>query len=78
MTPDQRLQTELTHLLNLCAPPFTRGWWPYCKAKAAALAAQEPRVFAELPRLLEEGVRSLSKSTQTAPSIGAQEKSDAR
>lgn len=61
MTPDQRLQDALQWLLHLMSD-HPRGWWHHCKHRAQELADQEPRVFAELPRLLEEGVRSLSKS----------------
>lgn len=76
MTDGQRLQCELTHLLNLCAPPFTAGWRPYCRAKAGALAAQEPAVFADLPRLLEEGLSSSKPSTPVQPSTNEPEKSE--
>ena len=68
MTDPERLQTELRHLLNLCAPPLTLNWRPYCRAKASALAAAEPGVFADLPRLLEAGLRDLKPCIPSQPS----------
>lgn len=68
MTDPERLQCELTHLLNLCAPPLTVNWRPYCRAKAEALAARDP-VFADLPRLLEAGLRDLKPTGPDRPSI---------
>lgn len=75
MTNEQRLQCELTHLLGLCRPPTTLNWRPYCRAKADALAAREPAVFADLPRLLEAGLRDLSARIQQARSTNEPEKS---
>lgn len=73
MTNDQRLQTELTHMIGLCEPPYTLNWRPYCRAKASALAKTEPDVFASLPRMLDQRLSDLSRNSLTAESTAEQE-----
>lgn len=73
MTDPERLQCELKHLLNLCAPPLTAYWEPVAKRKAVILAEWD-KAYADLPRLLEVGLRGLSKSTPQARSTNEPEK----
>lgn len=69
MTDEQRLQTELRHLLNLCAPPLTAYWEPVATRKAVILAEWD-KAYAELPALLAKGLRDLKQSTTTPGSTG--------
>lgn len=72
MTDPERLQCELTHPLGLCRPPTTLNWRPYCRAKAEALAAKEPAVFADLPRLLEAGLAGMKGQSPPPTACSAQ------
>lgn len=58
MTTDlERLETELSHLLNLCAPPWTTYWVPYAERKAQILADWD-KAYADLPALLAEKLKA--------------------
>lgn len=60
-----RLQTELAHLLALAAPPYRKAWSDYVKNKAQVMANWQPDLYADLPRLLEEAMRSPSSTAST-------------
>ena len=51
MTP---CETELEHLMNLCAPPYRDNWIEYVTWKARGLAKHYPEDYQDLPRLLQE------------------------
>ena len=56
---NESLQYELTHLVNLCAPPYRESWRNYVWAKAQILARSNPETYSELPALL---TKALSQS----------------
>lgn len=76
MTPEQRLSRALAHFLWMLEPPYTKACWHHCKHRADAMAAKEPSVYADLPRMLEEGLKGLRQSTSTAASTAASARSD--
>ncbi len=74
MTDPERLQWHLGFYLSILRSPFRAGWRDEIWRRAKELA-KEP-ALADLPRLLEAGLRELRQSTSTAGSTGAQEPSE--
>jgi hypothetical protein len=61
------LETELMHLVNLMAPPYTEQWKAYSWAKAKALARSNPEDYAELPQMLAAAMKSSSSAESGTP-----------
>jgi hypothetical protein len=61
------METELSHLVSLMAPPFRENWKAYAWAKALELSA-DPE-FAGLPAALKKAMQSdLNASGRNQPS----------
>lgn len=71
MTDPERLQCELTHLLNLCRPPLTAYWEPVATRKAVILANWD-KAYAELPALLAKGLTGMKEQSQPPTACSAQ------
>lgn len=70
-----RLETETMGLKGLLRPPFSWHWWPYVKARAAEIAAEDPTclelptiVAAEYQRLKESSLQARSTALNSTPS----------
>lgn len=70
MTNEMRLQTELSHLLDLLDPPLP-AWSEFVERKANALAAMNPDVYQALPEMLRAAMQTISK-----PSIPTHDSTD--
>lgn len=75
MTDAEELASVLAWLMSLATSNPT-AWAPHCRRRAKDLASKEPRVYEQLPRMLEEGLKGLRQSTSTAACTAEPEKSE--
>lgn len=63
MTP---LETELEHLLNMLAPPWTAYWREFCWCKATYLARERAEDYAGLPEMLAKAMKERGSPASSA------------